>query len=197
MNFLGASCKSQLNHFSSQGWGLLVGSLQGQNLLPMTMGRSLSPTAQSYSVPMATDKPMQLNQALFMLGGRSGYVLQPDIMRDETFDPFDKNSLKIVEPITVQLQASGRGQQVHPVVTIKMGFASSSILCQPGVVFICFSLIFTPQRSLPCDLLGLLVFLCLKYHFYQGRTPELHRVEPNLSKSKVEGKIDKTSPEIP
>uniref|UniRef100_A0A8D2P845 1-phosphatidylinositol 4,5-bisphosphate phosphodiesterase gamma n=1 Tax=Zosterops lateralis melanops TaxID=1220523 RepID=A0A8D2P845_ZOSLA len=47
------------------------------------------------------DKPMQLNQALFMLGGRSGYVLQPDIMRDETFDPFDKNSLKIVEPITI------------------------------------------------------------------------------------------------
>ncbi|NXT32464.1 PLCG1 phosphodiesterase, partial [Pelecanoides urinatrix] len=58
------------------------------------------------------DKPMQLNQALFMLGGRSGYVLQPNIMRDETFDPFDKNSLKIVEPITVQLQASGRGQQI-------------------------------------------------------------------------------------
>ncbi|NWX30282.1 PLCG1 phosphodiesterase, partial [Notiomystis cincta] len=57
------------------------------------------------------DKPMQLNQALFMLGGRSGYVLQPDIMRDETFDPFDKNSLKIVEPITVQLQASGKRQQ--------------------------------------------------------------------------------------
>ncbi|PKU34107.1 1-phosphatidylinositol -bisphosphate phosphodiesterase gamma-1-like [Limosa lapponica baueri] len=55
------------------------------------------------------DKPMQLNQALFMLGGRSGYVLQPDIMRDETFDPFDKNSLKIVEPITVQLQATDNG----------------------------------------------------------------------------------------
>ncbi|NXL53496.1 PLCG1 phosphodiesterase, partial [Podilymbus podiceps] len=58
------------------------------------------------------DKPMQLNQALFMLGGRSGYVLQPDIMRDDTFDPFDKNSLKIVEPITVQLQASEQGQQI-------------------------------------------------------------------------------------
>lgn len=78
--------------------------------------------AQSCSVPTATDKPMQLNQALFMLGGRSGYVLQPDIMRDETFDPFDKNSLKIVEPITVQLQASGQGQQVHlEVVTTNMG----------------------------------------------------------------------------
>lgn len=54
------------------------------------------------------DKPMQLNQSLFMLGGRSGYVLQPDIMRDDLFDPFDKSSLKIVEPITVQLQASER-----------------------------------------------------------------------------------------
>uniref|UniRef100_A0A670I8N7 1-phosphatidylinositol 4,5-bisphosphate phosphodiesterase gamma n=1 Tax=Podarcis muralis TaxID=64176 RepID=A0A670I8N7_PODMU len=47
------------------------------------------------------DKPMQLNQSLFMLGGRSGYVLQPDIMRDELFDPFDKSSLKHVEPITI------------------------------------------------------------------------------------------------
>ncbi|XP_043923269.1 1-phosphatidylinositol 4,5-bisphosphate phosphodiesterase gamma-1-like [Protopterus annectens] len=53
------------------------------------------------------DKPMQLNQALFMLGGKSGYVLQPDIMRDDSFDPFDKNSLKGVEPITVQLQILG------------------------------------------------------------------------------------------
>ncbi|XP_069076995.1 1-phosphatidylinositol 4,5-bisphosphate phosphodiesterase gamma-1-like isoform X1 [Pleurodeles waltl] len=53
------------------------------------------------------DKPMQLNQALFMLGGQSGYVLQPDIMRDDSFDPFDKNSLKIVEPITMQLQILG------------------------------------------------------------------------------------------
>ncbi|XP_015279833.1 PREDICTED: 1-phosphatidylinositol 4,5-bisphosphate phosphodiesterase gamma-1-like, partial [Gekko japonicus] len=53
------------------------------------------------------DKPMQLNQALFMLGGRSGYVLQPNIMRDDLFDPFDKSSLKFVEPITIQLQILG------------------------------------------------------------------------------------------
>ncbi|XP_041103270.1 1-phosphatidylinositol 4,5-bisphosphate phosphodiesterase gamma-1-like [Polyodon spathula] len=53
------------------------------------------------------DKPMQLNQALFTLGGRSGYVLQPDILREESFDPFDKSSLKLVEPITVQLQILG------------------------------------------------------------------------------------------
>ncbi|XP_061429101.1 LOW QUALITY PROTEIN: 1-phosphatidylinositol 4,5-bisphosphate phosphodiesterase gamma-1-like [Lethenteron reissneri] len=49
------------------------------------------------------DKPMQLNQALFLLGGRSGYVLQPEIMRDDSFDPFDKTSLKSLEPISIQL----------------------------------------------------------------------------------------------
>uniref|UniRef100_A0A3Q3IEB2 Phosphoinositide phospholipase C n=1 Tax=Monopterus albus TaxID=43700 RepID=A0A3Q3IEB2_MONAL len=52
------------------------------------------------------DKPMQLNQALFMLGGGSGYVPQPDIMRDDVFDPFDKDTLH-VEPITIQLQVLG------------------------------------------------------------------------------------------
>uniref|UniRef100_A0A671WIZ3 1-phosphatidylinositol 4,5-bisphosphate phosphodiesterase gamma n=1 Tax=Sparus aurata TaxID=8175 RepID=A0A671WIZ3_SPAAU len=52
------------------------------------------------------DKPMQLNQALFMLGGGSGYVPQPDIMRDDAFDPFDKDTLH-VEPITIQLQVLG------------------------------------------------------------------------------------------
>uniref|UniRef100_A0A3B4XXC3 Phosphoinositide phospholipase C n=1 Tax=Seriola lalandi dorsalis TaxID=1841481 RepID=A0A3B4XXC3_SERLL len=52
------------------------------------------------------DKPMQLNQGLFMLGGSSGYVPQPDIMRDDAFDPFDKDTLH-VEPITIQLQVLG------------------------------------------------------------------------------------------
>lgn len=49
------------------------------------------------------DKAMQLNRALFMLGGGSGYVLQPDVMRDDAFDPFEKDSLS-VEPIIIQLQ---------------------------------------------------------------------------------------------
>ncbi|XP_072426108.1 1-phosphatidylinositol 4,5-bisphosphate phosphodiesterase gamma-1-like [Chiloscyllium punctatum] len=53
------------------------------------------------------DKPMQLNQAIFTMNGKSGYVMHPDIMRDENFDPFDKNTLKGVEPITVQLQILG------------------------------------------------------------------------------------------
>lgn len=52
---------------------------------------------------MCLDKPMQLNQSLFMLGGGSGYVPQPDLMRDDAFDPFEKDTLN-VEPITIQLQ---------------------------------------------------------------------------------------------
>lgn len=114
---------------SSQGWGLSIGFAR-QDLLPENLREVPEPHTQICSVPTATDKPMQLNQALFMLGGRSGYVLQPDIMRDETFDPFDKNSLKIVEPITVQLQASVQGQHLE-MATIKMGIPSS-FLGQPG-----------------------------------------------------------------
>lgn len=49
------------------------------------------------------DKPMQLNQAFFLLGGGSGYVPQPEVMRDDGFDPFDKDTVH-VEPITIQLQ---------------------------------------------------------------------------------------------
>ncbi|RXM90862.1 1-phosphatidylinositol 4,5-bisphosphate phosphodiesterase gamma-1 [Acipenser ruthenus] len=53
------------------------------------------------------DKPMQMNQALFMLNGKNGFVLQPSIMREETFDPFDRNSLRGMEPITVQIEVLG------------------------------------------------------------------------------------------
>lgn len=64
---------------------------------------------------MYADKPMQLNQALFMLGGGSGYVPQPDIMRDDVFDPFDKDTLN-VEPITIQLQVrlKNKGYTLSP-----------------------------------------------------------------------------------
>uniref|UniRef100_A0A671MIT7 1-phosphatidylinositol 4,5-bisphosphate phosphodiesterase gamma n=1 Tax=Sinocyclocheilus anshuiensis TaxID=1608454 RepID=A0A671MIT7_9TELE len=69
------------------------------------------------------DKPMQMNQALFMLNGRSGYMLQPSIMRDDTFDPFDRHSLRGVEPITVlgarHLPKHGRGI-VCPLIEIEV-----------------------------------------------------------------------------
>ncbi|KAG7323805.1 hypothetical protein KOW79_013507 [Hemibagrus wyckioides] len=53
------------------------------------------------------DKPMQLNQALFMLNGKSGYVLQPSIMRDDNFDPFDRHTLRSVELVTLVIEVLG------------------------------------------------------------------------------------------
>uniref|UniRef100_A0A8C9WCU1 1-phosphatidylinositol 4,5-bisphosphate phosphodiesterase gamma n=1 Tax=Scleropages formosus TaxID=113540 RepID=A0A8C9WCU1_SCLFO len=53
------------------------------------------------------NKPMQMNQALFMLNGRSGYVLQPAIMRDENFDPYDRNSLRGLETMTLHIEVLG------------------------------------------------------------------------------------------
>ncbi|XP_015993035.1 1-phosphatidylinositol 4,5-bisphosphate phosphodiesterase gamma-1 isoform X2 [Rousettus aegyptiacus] len=53
------------------------------------------------------DKPMQMNQALFMTGGHCGYVLQPGTMRDEAFDPFDKSSLRGLEPCAICIEVLG------------------------------------------------------------------------------------------
>ncbi|XP_051702059.1 1-phosphatidylinositol 4,5-bisphosphate phosphodiesterase gamma-1 isoform X1 [Oryctolagus cuniculus] len=53
------------------------------------------------------DKPMQMNQALFMAGGHCGYVLQPNTMRDEAFDPFDKSSLRGLEPCAICIEVLG------------------------------------------------------------------------------------------
>ncbi|XP_025788426.1 1-phosphatidylinositol 4,5-bisphosphate phosphodiesterase gamma-1 [Puma concolor] len=60
------------------------------------------------------DKPMQMNQALFMAGGHCGYVLQPSTMRDEAFDPFDKSSLRGLEPYAICIEI-GRQLQVSTV----------------------------------------------------------------------------------
>ncbi|KAL8179398.1 UNVERIFIED_CONTAM: 1-phosphatidylinositol 4,5-bisphosphate phosphodiesterase gamma-1 [Gekko kuhli] len=53
------------------------------------------------------DKPMQMNQALFMCGGRCGFMLQPANMRDDIFDPFDKNTLRGVEPLSISIEVLG------------------------------------------------------------------------------------------
>ncbi|TKC43161.1 hypothetical protein EI555_005251, partial [Monodon monoceros] len=53
------------------------------------------------------DKPMQMNQALFLAGGHCGYVLQPSIMREEAFDPFDKSSLRGLEPCAICIEVLG------------------------------------------------------------------------------------------
>lgn len=49
-----------------------------------------------------------MNQALFMLNGRSGYVLQPPIMRDDAFDPFDRNTVRGIEEVTLVIEVLTR-----------------------------------------------------------------------------------------
>lgn len=39
-----------------------------------------------------------------MAGGHCGYVLQPSTMRDEAFDPFDKSSLRGLEPRVICIE---------------------------------------------------------------------------------------------
>jgi len=39
------------------------------------------------------DKPMQVNHGRFMLNGNCGYVLKPECMLREGFDPLDPNTL--------------------------------------------------------------------------------------------------------
>ncbi|XP_019490318.1 PREDICTED: 1-phosphatidylinositol 4,5-bisphosphate phosphodiesterase gamma-2 [Hipposideros armiger] len=50
------------------------------------------------------DKYMQMNQALFSLNGRTGYVLQPESMRNEKYDPMPPESQrKILMTLTVKV----------------------------------------------------------------------------------------------
>lgn len=45
--------------------------------------------------PYFSDKYTQLNSALFSLNGRTGYVLQPELMRQDNYDPQqEKKSVK-------------------------------------------------------------------------------------------------------
>ncbi|XP_063816320.1 1-phosphatidylinositol 4,5-bisphosphate phosphodiesterase gamma-1 isoform X1 [Pseudophryne corroboree] len=79
--------------------------LDSSNYDPMPMwicGSQL--VALNFQTP---DKPMQMNQALFHSGGRCGYVLQPSSMREEMFDPFDKCSLRMLEPVIICIEIMG------------------------------------------------------------------------------------------
>lgn len=42
---------------------------------------------------------MQLNHALFSLNGRTGYVLQPESMRNEEYDPMPNDSKRKLQMI--------------------------------------------------------------------------------------------------
>ena len=53
---------------------------------------------------MWSDKYTQLNSALFSLNGRTGYVLQPEMMRADSYDPqLEKKKVKFSITVKVQL----------------------------------------------------------------------------------------------
>lgn len=55
-----------------------------------------------------SDKYMQMNHALFSLNGRTGYVLQPESMRSEKYDPMPPESQrKILMTLTVKVKWPG------------------------------------------------------------------------------------------
>lgn len=53
------------------------------------------------------DKPMQLNQAKFRDNGNCGYILKPDFMFRDDFDPFDVNTLVGVDSVTISIRIIG------------------------------------------------------------------------------------------
>lgn len=62
---------------------------------------------ENVHVVESIDAPMHLNQGRFLQNGRCGYVLQPEFMRSESYNPYDANTLKgVVEPIVLSVTVS-------------------------------------------------------------------------------------------
>jgi len=58
--------------------------------------------ALNYQTP---DKPMQLNEAMFMQNGKCGYVLKPKSMFSENFNPYEKPAtIEDTEPLTLTVR---------------------------------------------------------------------------------------------
>lgn len=56
--------------------------------------------ALNYQTP---DRAMQLNEGRFLQNGRCGYVLRPEYMFHDEFDPYTRVALDGVEPLTLSL----------------------------------------------------------------------------------------------
>lgn len=53
------------------------------------------------------DKSMQLNQAKFKENGNCGYLLKPEFMFRQDFNPYDKNTLYGIESLKISLKVIG------------------------------------------------------------------------------------------
>lgn len=50
---------------------------------------------------------MQINQSKFSLNGGCGYILRPDFMFREDFDPYDHHTLVGVDPMNISIRVIG------------------------------------------------------------------------------------------
>ena len=79
----------------------------------MTSGEAPWGPALSSSFLSSPDKYMQMNHALFSLNGRTGYVLQPESMRAEKYDPTPPEPhRKTLTTLTIKVRPALRGRLV-------------------------------------------------------------------------------------
>ncbi|XP_018494683.1 1-phosphatidylinositol 4,5-bisphosphate phosphodiesterase gamma-1 [Galendromus occidentalis] len=68
--------------------------------------------ALNYQTP---DRPMQLNEGRFITNGKCGYVLRPEYMFIDNFDPYDRKSLPAsVQPYTLTIKVIGGRHLMKP-----------------------------------------------------------------------------------
>jgi phosphatidylinositol phospholipase C gamma-1 len=76
--------------------------LDSSNYDPIKMWNSgVQMTALNYQTG---DRAMQLNQGKFLQNGKCGYVLRPEFMMRDDFDPYENKPLEGVEPLTLNIR---------------------------------------------------------------------------------------------
>lgn len=80
--------------------------IDSSNYQPISFWNSGSQmVALNYQTP---DKPMQLNMGKFKENGACGFILRPEFMFDEGYNPYDRRSIeKWAKPVTVKLRLIG------------------------------------------------------------------------------------------
>jgi phosphatidylinositol phospholipase C gamma-1 len=80
------------------------GRIDSSNYDPIKMWNcSIQMAALNYQTP---DRAMQLNEAKFMQNAKCGYLLRNDFMFENDFNPYDRNTLHGIEPLTLTVKVS-------------------------------------------------------------------------------------------
>jgi len=80
------------------------GRIDSSNYDPIKMWNcGIQMAALNYQTP---DRAMQLNEAKFMQNGKCGYLLRNDFMFENDFNPYDRNTLHGIEPLTLTVKVS-------------------------------------------------------------------------------------------